>query len=146
MEKQIDTVIDIPDRQIRFFGGSGKMLLPSRATVEALLSQIPEAKLMTTAHFRKKLADQFNVRGTCPVTTRKALAAIANDHRNNIPYWRLINQDGSLIASFPGGIEGHAQLLELEGFAVDKSAPKMRVKDFKKFLVQPDQVEMRFVD
>ncbi|MBO0777997.1 MAG: hypothetical protein J2P37_04135, partial [Ktedonobacteraceae bacterium] len=48
MEAQEDAIVDIPENRIRFFGTSGKMLLPSPATVETLIEKIPERQLMTT--------------------------------------------------------------------------------------------------
>jgi hypothetical protein len=35
MESQKDLIVDIPKERIRFFGGGGKMLLPSPATIGA---------------------------------------------------------------------------------------------------------------
>ena len=48
MESQKDLIVDIPKERIKFFGGTGKMLLPSPATVAALIKKIPEHKLATT--------------------------------------------------------------------------------------------------
>ena len=64
-----DEIVDIKESQIRYFGGPGKMLLPTPATVAAQIRQIPAGRLLTTDLLRKRLADQFGVQGTCPVTT-----------------------------------------------------------------------------
>ena len=72
MESQEDVIVDIPKDRVKFFGGTGKMLLPSPATVAALIKKIPKRKLVTTNLLCKELTDQFKVRGTCPVTTQKA--------------------------------------------------------------------------
>jgi len=77
MKPQEDVIVDIPKDRVKFFGGTGKMLLPSPATVAALIKKIPKRKLITTNLLCKELTDQFKVRGTCPVTTQKALQAIA---------------------------------------------------------------------
>ena len=61
------------------------MLLPSPTTVAALIEKTPEGKLITTILICQKLAKQFNVRGTCPVTTQKALQAIAHDPATKSP-------------------------------------------------------------
>ena len=71
MEPQEDVIVDIPKDRVKFFGGTGKMLLPSPATVAALIKKIPKRKLITTNLLCKELTDQFKVRGTCPVTTQK---------------------------------------------------------------------------
>lgn len=88
MIQQEDSIVDIPPERVKFFGTTGKMLLPSAATVAALLSQIPASKLLTTVQLRQKLTAQFKVEGTCPVTTRKALQAVAQDADSRTPYWR----------------------------------------------------------
>ena len=137
MEPQADEIVDIPENRIKFFGGPGKMLLPSPATVEALIKMLPESRLITTDLLRQQLTLQFKVQGTCPVTTRKALQAIANDS-SQAAYWRVINQSGGLIASFPGGVEGHAELLRKEGFTIDTTGKTPKVKDFKEELVHFD--------
>ena len=136
MELQEDMIVDIPENRIRFFGGSGKMLLPSPATVASLIKEIPPNKLVTTELLRQKLTDQFNVQGTCPVTTQKALQAIAHDSSQHIAYWRVINANGQLVASYPGGVEGHAALLRQEGYTIDKTGKVAKVKEFRESLVR----------
>ena len=76
MEPQEDAIVDITENRLRFFGGPGKMLLPSPAIVAALIEKIPENKLISTDLLRAELTEQFNVQGTCPVTTQKALHMI----------------------------------------------------------------------
>jgi hypothetical protein len=139
MQPQADAIVEIVEAQVRYFGGPGKMLLPSPATVAALIKRIPAHKLLTTDLLRKTLANQFNVQGTCPVTTKKALQAIANDTRNNVGYWRVIKQNGELNAIFPGGVERQAALLRQEGFAIDTNGKVPRVKQFKASLVRFDE-------
>ncbi len=135
MEQQKDEIVDIPPNRIRYFGGTGKMLLPSPATVANLINRIPESKLLTTDLLRKELTDQFKVQGTCPETTKKALKAIANDPRENVPYWRVIKQSGELMTYFPGGIDGHASHLKDEGFTIDTKGKAAKVKNFRDNLV-----------
>jgi alkylated DNA nucleotide flippase Atl1 len=136
MELQEDVIVDIPENRIRFFGGSGKMLLPSPATVAALIKEIPANKLITTELLRQKLTAQFNVQGTCPVTTQKALQAIAHNSSKSVAYWRIVNKNGGLIAKFPGGVEGHAALLRQEGYTIDTKGKIPKVKEFRESLVR----------
>jgi alkylated DNA nucleotide flippase Atl1 len=110
-------------------------LLPSPATVAALIKKIPKRKLITTNFLCKELTDQFKVRGTCPVTTQKALQAIAHGSSKNIAYWRVINTNGGLIARFPGNAAGQAALLVEEGFTIDTKGKVSKVKNFRESLV-----------
>ena len=138
MVPQEDLIVEIPENRLKFFGGAGKMLLPSPATVAALLKKIPEHKLITTGLLCKELTQRFKVRGTCPVTTQKALQEIAHDSANECPYWRVVNASGGLIARFPGGVGVQAALLRKEGFAIDTKQKVPKVKGFSESLVRFD--------
>jgi alkylated DNA nucleotide flippase Atl1 len=139
MELQKDAIVDIAPSKVGYFGGPGKMLLPSPATVAAMIKNIPQHKILTTDLLRKQLADQFNVQGTCPVTTKKALQTLANDPTESVPYWRVIKQNGELNAIFPGGVAAQADLLRQEGFTIDTNGKVPKVKQFKANLVRFDQ-------
>jgi alkylated DNA nucleotide flippase Atl1 len=134
MKPQKDLIVDIPKERIKFFGGAGKMLLPSPATVAALIKKIPEHKLATTHLLCKELTHQFKVQGTCPVTTRKALENIAHDSSEKVAYWRVINANGGLFGRFPGGIENQAAQLRKEGFALEGKGKVLKVKNFRENL------------
>jgi hypothetical protein len=136
MEPQEDVIVDIPKDRLRFFGGAGKMLLPGPATVAALIEKVPAHKLITTSLLCQKLTEQFNVQGTCPVTTQKALQAVAHDPRSDVAYWRVIKANGGLMTRFPGGAEGQAERLRNEGFAVDGRGKASKVKNFEDSLMR----------
>lgn len=138
MELQEDAIIDISPAREKFFGCSGKMLLPSRATIEAMLNRIPDHELITTDLLQKELAAQFEVEVTCPVTTQKALKAIARDATRRVAYWRVLKKNGELLSIFPGGVEAQAALLEKDGFSVSTNGKKPKVIDFKNSLVRLD--------
>jgi hypothetical protein len=138
MALEQDAIIDIKESQVRFFGGRGKMLLPSVGTVEAMLRKIPAQKIITTDLLSKKLADQFEVRGACPVTTKKALQAIAHTIDPQAPYWRVVKKNGELMNYFPGGVKSHAALLAQEGVAIDSNGKKPKVAAIKDNLVRFD--------
>ena len=135
MELQEDLIVDIPANRIKFFGGPGKMLCPSPETVAAVLKRVPEHKLITTNLIGKELTRRFKVQGTCPVTTQKALQAIAHSPSKKVAYWRVVNTNGGLIARFPGGAQDHAALLKKEGFTIDTKGSVPKVKNFKASLV-----------
>ena len=136
MEPQNDEIVAIPENRIKFFGGSGKMLLPGPATKEDVIKNIPEHQLLTTELLRKKLTEQFKVQGTCPVTTRKSLQAVAQDSSKRVAYWRVINANGTLISHFPGGVEGHAALLRKEGFTINTEGKTPKVQAFRESLAR----------
>ena len=101
MELSQDAVVEIPPARLGFFGGPGKMLLPSPATVAALIAKIPAGKLITTNLLCQALARQFNVQGTCPVTAQRALQAVAHDPSGNVAYWRVLTTNGGTHDPIP---------------------------------------------
>jgi hypothetical protein len=133
---QQDAIVPIPPNRVKFFGTTGKMLLPSPETIANVIKTIPAHKLITTALIRQHLKDQFEVDGVCPVTTQKALRIVANDSSPDVAYWRVIGQDGKLIANFPGGVEGHAERLRQEGFTIDSDGKAAKVRAFRENLVR----------
>lgn len=117
MENKIE---DIPKTMEKFFGCSGKIVKPSTETVKALIQLIHKGELTTTDLIREKIADDFKVKATCPASINKALKLLSNES-NPICYWRVVKRKGELISQFPNGLEGHASLLENEGFEIDKN-------------------------
>ena len=93
-----------------------------------LIEKVPAHKLITTSLLCQKLTQQFNVQGTCPVTTQKALQAVAHDPSSEVAYWRVIKANGGLMTRFPGGAEGQAERLRKEGFALDGRGKAPKVK------------------
>ena len=135
MEPNKDAIVYIPKERLGFFGGAGKMLLPGPATVAALIDKTPAGRLITTNLLCQKLARQFNVRGTCPVTAQKALQAVARDPDAKVAYWRVVKANGGLINRFPGGAEGQAERLRKEGFILDRKGKTPKVANFRESLV-----------
>jgi hypothetical protein len=127
MENKIE---DIPKTMEEFFGCSGKMVKPSTETVKALVQLIHKGDLTTIDLIREKIADDFKVKVTCPASISKALKLLSNES-NPICYWRILKRKGELISQFPNGLEGHASLLEDEGFEIDKSKKKPVVLSYE---------------
>jgi hypothetical protein len=135
MELHQDMIVDISKAREKFFGCSGKMLLPSRTTVQALLQSIPQHQLATTELIQRTLAAQFGAQVTCPVTLKKALQAIAKDSSGSLAFWRVVKKNGELMAIFPGGVAVQAQHLTQQGFEIDFTAKKPKITNLKSNLV-----------
>ena len=136
MEPQTDVIVAIAKHRERYFGVAGKKLIPCPATVAAQIQRIPEHQLMSKEFLQATLAEQFQVQVTCPFATKKALQAIAQDASQPTPYWRVIKKNGELFSYFPGGVEGHAYCLRLEGFTIDTTGIAPRVQHFQERLVR----------
>ena len=135
MEKS-DVIVDIPEHRQKFFGGPGKMLLPCPATVATMIGKVPASKLVTTDLLCRKLAQQFKVKGACPVTTKKAIQAIADDPAATVGYWRVVNADGGLMARFPGGAAGQAERLRKEGLTIEAKGKALKVTNYRENLAR----------
>lgn len=48
----------------------------------------------------------------------RIVGGIAHNSDQSLPWQRVVHKDGRLAAGFPGGVEGHKQVLESEGVEV----------------------------
>ena len=118
-----DVLVDTSPDQARRFGVSGKMLKPSRATIAAAVSRVPQGTVMPITELRQKLANEHGAQTTCPFLTKRALIAIAEDASATTPYWRIVRANGAMIDYFPGGAAAQAKRLRAEVTAAT-SPPK----------------------
>jgi len=144
-KRQEPRVVDTPPKMQKRFG-AGKMLIPTPALVDALMRKTPSGQLLTVDQIRHRLAEDFKVDSTCPLTTGifiRIAAEAAEEYlsmgRKDItPYWRVIKSDGNLNEKFPGGVEAQAGRLKEEGHTIEPGMGKRppKVKDFGKHLAK----------
>ena len=142
--KGLPRVVDVPPKMAKRFG-TGKMLIATPLLVDALIRKVEKGKLVTVRQLRERLAKDFKVDSTCPLTTgifvRIAAETAEEDLRMGkseiTPYWRVIRDDGSLNEKFPGGVTTQATRLRQEGHTIEPAKGKKppKVKDFEKDLV-----------
>ena len=116
----------------------GKMLIPKPVDVDRLLHKVEKGKLVTVTQIMDKLAKDFCAAYTCPLTPEIFLWVSAETAEEDLkigrrqvaPYWRVINDDGSLNEKFMGGVEIQASRLAEEGHTIllaqGKKPPKVR--------------------
>jgi methylated-DNA-protein-cysteine methyltransferase-like protein len=87
--------------------------LPSqfRKDVEALVAQIPRGRVMT---YGQLAALCGNARAA------RIVGGIAHFGDPDLPWQRVVNKQGGLASGYPGGRNGHKQVLEAEGVAVSE--------------------------
>jgi alkylated DNA nucleotide flippase Atl1 len=124
----MDKIQTIPAGLEKYLG-SGEMILPSQETIRNELQKIPEGKLTTIPAIRESIAKQFGVTTACPKTSLKMLRNMMAEKNSGV--YKVLNGKGELIAS---DLELQAELLKLDGFDIDQSKSKPKVKDFKKHL------------
>jgi alkylated DNA nucleotide flippase Atl1 len=138
---QAPKLVHIPPKMSRL--GKGMMLIPTPKLVDEIVRQVPKGRLVTVSEIRRKLAADFSVDVTCPLTTGifiRIIAEAAEEDRANgrkrvAPYWRVIKDDGSLNPKFPGGIEQQASHLRGEGCAIAQHGKRTVLKDFERRLI-----------
>ncbi|MCA9342597.1 MGMT family protein [Candidatus Saccharibacteria bacterium] len=84
-----------------------------RSKVESMVAQIPEGRIMTYGQLASLCGHPRAAR---------IVGGIAHFGDPKLPWQRVVNKHGGLASGFPGGKNGHKQVLEQEGF---------KVKDFK---------------
>ena len=135
-------VVKVPPKMSRF--GQGMMLIPTPKLVDNLIRRIPKGKLVTVSELRRRLAADFAVDMTCPLTTgiflRIAAEAAEEDRMNGrkriTGYWRVVKEDGTLNPKFPGGVNQQSRYLRREGLAIVRNGKKPpKVKEFERKLI-----------
>ena len=80
-----------------------------RQCVEALVSQIPAGRVMTYGQIAALCG---NARAA------RIVGGIAHFGNPDLPWQRVVNKHGGLAVGYPGGRQGHKQVLEAEGVEV----------------------------
>jgi len=82
-----------------------------RNSVELLVAQIPELRVMTYGQIAALCGSPRAAR---------IVGGIAHFGDPALPWQRVVNKQGGLANGYPGGKEGHKQVLEGEGFSVNE--------------------------
>lgn len=80
-----------------------------RERVEAIVSQIPQGRVMT---YGQLAALCGNARAA------RIVGGIAHFGDPDLPWQRVVNKQGGLASGYPGGRQGHKAHLEAEGVSV----------------------------
>lgn len=94
---------------------------PFADEVYKIVSNIPIGKVMTYGQ----------IAALCgrPLAAR-IVGGIAHNGPEDLPWQRVVKQGGFLAEGFPGGVEGHRQVLEAEGIKIGSD---FKIIDFKKY-------------
>ena len=102
------------------------------------MKEVPKGKLITLNEICKKLAQKYQTKYCCTLTTGIFIMIAANaaeETKSNVPYWRTIKNNHELNEKYPYGTERQKELLEKEGHTIIKKGKKYYVKDYKEGLV-----------
>lgn len=96
-----------------------------RDRVQSLVAQIPRGRVMTYGQIAALCGSPRAAR---------IVGGIAHFGDPTLPWQRVVHKDGKLATGFPGGVEGHRQVLAHEAVTTNK---ELKV-DVGKLLWQPD--------
>lgn len=132
---------ELEPKLVRNPSGSGRMLVPTPLLVAAEVRRVRRGALATPSRIRSALARHMGAEVTCPLTTGiflNILAGAAEEqlregHRPVAPYWRVVEEDGSLSVKRPPGPDRQAARLRAEGHRMERLARgTWRVRGFRK--------------
>ena len=104
------------------------MLVPTPMLVAQEIRRVRRGRLITPARLRAGLARRTGAAAVCPMTTGICMSIvagaaeeqIANGARPVAPYWRVVEENGSLRERNPAGAAVQARRLRAEGHEVTK--------------------------
>ena len=82
-----------------------------RDRVYAIVAQIPKGKVMSYGQIAALCGSPRAAR---------IVGGVAHFGDPDLPWQRVVHKDGTLAAGYPGGVEGHTQVLEGEGVNVSR--------------------------
>lgn len=132
-KKDLPTIKPAPE-----IWGGGTMVIAHPEEIDAVMRSVPLGKLITIDELRTWLATKHNANICCPMTagmfSNIAAAAAQEDvdagETNITPYWRTLKKNGELNPKYPGGLDGHKELLEQEGHTVVQKRKRMFVSEY----------------
>jgi len=135
-----------PEAALRF--GGARLLLAPPLYYDAIMKQVPKGRVLTTDRIRAYLAKKHSADNTCPLCTGifiniAAFASVERKGVNETPYWRILKSGGELNEKFPGGIDGHKMLLEMEGHTIIQKGKRYFVEGFEDKLFDIEEIERK---
>lgn len=141
--KDMPKITEITDPEGIIKWGGKTLLIAPPLDYDKYMKKVPEGKLLTVGQIRTKLAKDYNVEVTCPLTAGifVNICAWASYQReeDKTPFWRVLKTDGELNPKYPEAYELQKKLLESEGHAIIEKGGKTKkyfVKDYEKSLIE----------
>ena len=100
-----------------------------KSSVEAIVAQIPEGRVMTYG--------QLAALAGSPRASR-IVGGLAHFGNPELPWQRVVNKKGGLASGYPGGRKAHKEHLKAEGIIVEGEADNYSV-DVEKLIWWPQQ-------
>ena len=123
-------------KMIARYGGE-RMLIASALCYDGIMKRVPFGKLITSVDLRIFFAARHGADFTCPLTAGIFIniathAAAERNMSDTSPYHRTLRKDGELNEKFPGGIDAHRAMLEVEGHEIFQKGKRFFVHEYQK--------------
>jgi alkylated DNA nucleotide flippase Atl1 len=118
---------------------AGRLLISTPLAIQAVVQQVPAGQVLTLGTLRTRLAHDHGADYTCPMTTGIFLRIVAEaaeeEARADIPWWRVVRDNGQLLDKLPGGTDRQASLLAQEGVSLLGKGKTPKVAPLASFAV-----------
>ncbi len=121
------------------------VLLPSAEDVRIVIRNVGFGDLITARQLKDYLGMVYSTDSSCSRVINEALKKLSDvdmneiNHNFDVPFWRVVKNDGSLNFTLSIGLENQAKLLKNEGHEIIREeGKKLKVNHFENFLVDTD--------
>ena len=90
-------IIKILDKDFSDVKAGQRMLISSPESICTYITKIPKGQFRTSKEMRLDLAKEAGADNTCPVSTGIFLRKAIEAHKDEIPYWRLIDEHHPVV-------------------------------------------------
>ena len=90
-------IIKILDKDFSDVKAGQRMLISSPESICTYITKIPKGQFRTSKEMRLDLAKEAGADNTCPVSTGIFLRKAIEAHKDEIPYWRLIDKHHPVV-------------------------------------------------
>jgi hypothetical protein len=90
-------IVKVLEKKFADMKAGDRMYISSPEEIKSFIINIPRGTSKSLKEMRLDLANTNGADNTCPVTTGIFLRMVIEDNIENFPYWRIIDQNHSLV-------------------------------------------------
>ena len=90
-------IVKVLEKKFADMKAGDRMYISSPEEIKSFIINIPRGTSKSLKEMRLDLANTKGADNTCPVTTGIFLRMVIEDNTENFPYWRIIDQNHSLV-------------------------------------------------
>ena len=90
-------IVKVLEKKFADMKAGDRMYISSPEEIKSFIINIPRGTSKSLKEMRLDLANNKGADNTCPVTTGIFLRMVIEDNIENFPYWRIIDQNHSLV-------------------------------------------------